>query len=131
MTKQTPKEAVRSYCTGCLGLSRWDRDMIEDCQGDQCACGPCPLYPYRMGKRPSLRAFRAHCFQCQGGSREAVIECETEQCPCHPYRLGKNPALTGKVRGASLMRKQQQNGPGRAVLRPESIFSGQGISEHG
>ena len=131
MTKLTPKEAIRSYCTGCLGLSRRDRDMIEDCQGDRAGNGACPLYPYRMGKRPSLRAFRAHCFQCQGGSREAVIECETEHCPCHPYRLGKNPALTGKVRGASLIRKYRKMVTGGAFKQPESIFSGQGISEHG
>ena len=131
MTKQTPKEAVRSYCSHCLGMSQWNHKMVEDCQGDQAMNGACPLYPYRMGGRVSLRAFRAHCLQCQGGSREAVIDCNVTRCPCYPYRLGRNPALTGILRGASLTRNHQQRGRGGRFSRPESIFSGRGIPGHG
>lgn len=121
------KEAVRSYCSQCPGMSRWDHKMVEDCQGDQAMNGACPLYPYRMGGRVSLRAFRSHCFQCQGGSREAVIDCNVAHCPCFPYRLGKNPARRGLGRSAEHMRKLRES----AVLKPESIFSGRGIPGHG
>jgi hypothetical protein len=35
MTKYTPKEACRKFCTQCLGLKRFDSAEIAGCQGDQ------------------------------------------------------------------------------------------------
>ena len=123
----TPKEAIRSYCSQCLGMNQWNHKLVEDCQGDQAMNGACPLYPYRMGRRVSLRAFRAHCLQCQGGSREAVIDCNVTSCPCYPYRLGKNPARKGLGHSAEFMQKVR----GQGFERQESIFPGRGIPGHG
>ena len=100
--KLTPKQAAHSFCIQCLGLRQFHAKAVEACQGDQCACGPCPLYPYRMGKRIRLKVFRAHCLFCMGGNRALVPECETTGCPLYPYRMGRNPALTGKRKGGIL-----------------------------
>lgn len=94
--KLTPRESVKAYCIQCLGLIQFNQKAIEDCQGDRAANGACPLYPYRLGKRPSVKVFRQYCLYCQGGSKEAVADCIVKDCPCYPYRYGKNPALIGK-----------------------------------
>ena len=99
--KYTPKEACKKFCVQCLGLKRFDAEAIEDCQGDQAACWPCPLHPYRMGKRISVKMFRAHCLYCMGGNRDSVRDCETGGCELHPYRFGTNPARTGKINRGS------------------------------
>jgi len=98
-----------------------------DCQGNTAYLESCPLFPYRMGKRISVKVFRAFCLQCMGGNRDFVRECETVSCPIYPYRMGKNPALTGQVRGASLMRKYSKNGDGGRFNLPESTFTGEAI----
>ena len=98
-----PKEAVRAYCTQCLGLSRWNREAIDDCQGDKAANGACPFYQFRMDRRVSVKTFRHYCLYCTGGDREYIRECPAITCPCYPYRLGKNPTITGrKPSGATL-----------------------------
>jgi len=97
-SKYTPKAACRKICIQCLGMARFDAAAIEDCQGDQAANGACPLYPYRMGRRISVKVFRAHCLCCMGGNRVLVSECETFDCELHPYRIGKNPAMAGRDR---------------------------------
>ena len=38
-----------------------------------------------------LRAIRAKCLDCCGGSPAEVRECEITHCDLHPYRMGKNP----------------------------------------
>jgi hypothetical protein len=38
-----------------------------------------------------LKAIKAHCLDCSGGSRKEVQGCEIADCPLYPYRLGKNP----------------------------------------
>ena len=93
--KLSPMDAVRAYCTQCLGMTRWNEKEVEDCQGDQAACGPCPFYPYRLGKRPTMKTFRKLCLDCTQGDREYVRECPATFCPCYPYRMGSNPALIG------------------------------------
>ena len=95
-TKYTPKEACKQFCIQCLGMTRFDSILIQDCQGDQAANGPCPLYPYRMGKRVSVKIFREHCMYCMGNNRALVSRCDTTGCELHPYRMGKNPAMKGK-----------------------------------
>ena len=36
-----------------------------------------------------LKAIRAKCLDCSGGSRAGVDACEVTGCPLWPYRLGK------------------------------------------
>jgi len=94
--KLQPKQAIRAYCTQCLGMSQFNTETVRDCQGDESMMGPCALFSYRLGKRPSVKVFREFCLDCMGGSKAYVKDCETEDCECHPYRMGKNPALVGK-----------------------------------
>ncbi len=42
---ETPIKAIRKYCIECSG---YQLKEIRDC-----TCTECPLYPYRMGTRPS------------------------------------------------------------------------------
>lgn len=39
-----------------------------------------------------LKAIRAKCLDCCGGSANEVKLCEIEDCPLFPYRFGKRPA---------------------------------------
>lgn len=105
MVKLTPSGAAKAQCRECLGLERFDRNEIENCKGDTCHAGPCPLFPYRLGKRPPVKVFRAFCLQCMGGSAPLVRECETVTCPVHPYRMGNNPSRAGQGRDAAHMLK--------------------------
>jgi len=79
-----------------LGLKQFNAEQVKDCEGDQALNGPCAFYPYRLGKRPTVKVFRAFCLDCMCGYSESVKECTVEKCECYPYRQGKNPALTGK-----------------------------------
>lgn len=117
--KLTPKEAIRAYCQQCLGMKQFNTEMVKDCQGDTALNGACPFYPYRMGKRPSVKVFRKYCLYCQGGSRENVLKCPVESCPAYPYRMGKNQARQGI--GGNIRQVVRESGK----LRPESIFSEQ------
>lgn len=38
-----------------------------------------------------LKAIRAKCVDCCGGSKSYVATCGIPDCPLYPYRLGKNP----------------------------------------
>ena len=115
--KFSPKNAIRSYCSQCLGLKQWNHKEVEDCQGDTALNGACLFYPYRLGKRPSVRAFRKYCLYCQGGSREAVSDCPTVSCPVYPYRMGRNPARSGMGGNIHQVARELE------VLRQDSIFS--------
>ena len=117
--KWTPMEAVRVYCTQCLGMTQWNREKIQDCEGDQATNGACPFFPYRMGKRPGVSVFRKYCLYCTCGDRAYVSECPAEKCPAYPYRFGHNPAKKGQGHNAELMQKVRG-----AIKKPlESIFS--------
>ncbi len=120
--KLTPKETIRAYCTYCLGMKQFNKEVVRNCQGDQAYTGPCSLFPYRLGKRISVKVFRAFCLQCMGGNRDLVRECETVTCSVHSYRMGKNPSLVGQVRGASLARKPLKVVVGGQFQRQFSIF---------
>jgi len=78
-------------------MSRWSRESIDDCQGDQAANGACPFYPYRMGRRPPIQIFQRYCLYCAGGDREYVRECPATSCPAYPYRFGTNPKRGGLI----------------------------------
>lgn len=94
-----PMRVVRSVCSDCLGLSQFNRSEIENCSGDQSRNGGCAFFPYRLGKRVSVKVFRKYCLQCASGSSDYVSECPTVGCQLYPYRFGKNPSLTGKRKG--------------------------------
>ena len=38
-----------------------------------------------------VKAIRAFCLECCGGSSAEVRECTSSNCPLKPFRLGKNP----------------------------------------
>ena len=42
-----------------------------------------------------LRAIRAKCLDCCGGSEKEVRECRIVACALFPYRMGHNPNRTG------------------------------------
>lgn len=119
--KLQPAQAIRAYCTQCLGLNRWNREIIADCQGDQASCGPCPFYANRLGKRVSVKVFRRYCLQCTGGDRSYIEECPTVSFPCYPYRRGTNPALKGK-RKSPFVRKRLEPCRDEAKIDQVSIF---------
>lgn len=92
----TPKEATRQVCIDCLGLNQFNSKKIDDCQGDTAQNGACPIYPYRMGKRISVKTIRKYCLYCQSGKSQSVADCTTAKCSFHGYRFGKNPACAGR-----------------------------------
>ena len=52
--KHRPLKAIRTYCVekcqaGCAG-------EVPDCQGNKAVLGPCPAFPFRMGKNPNITA---------------------------------------------------------------------------
>lgn len=106
--KLFPAQAVRACCAGCLGLPQWNRAQIEACEGDKAHAGPCPIFPYRLGRRIQVKVFRRYCFHCTNGDRAYVADCPTKGCPVHPYRHGRNPALTGKGCASALLLWQQK-----------------------
>lgn len=38
-----------------------------------------------------VKAIRAFCLECSGGSTYEVKWCPREVCPLYPFRMGKNP----------------------------------------
>ena len=130
--KLTPSQTVRAQCVECLGLMRWDRGIIKNCQGNTCLTGQCPLYPYRMGKRISVKVFRRFCLHCMGGQVRLVAECPSVNCKIYPYRMGRNPSLIGIGRGGNTagieaLRKYAQNRRVSVKSRRESMTAGHGI----
>jgi len=121
--KLAPKDAIRSYCTQCLGLKQFNAEQVKDCEGDQALNGPCAFFPYRLGKRPSVKVFRKFCLDCMCDDREAVRECQTEACSCHPYRFGKNPAKKGQGANLERMKVVRES----VKKRQNPFFSGQDI----
>lgn len=41
----------------------------------------------------AIKAIRAKCLDCSGGSSAEVKACELTHCPLHKFRLGKNPNI--------------------------------------
>ena len=96
MDKLKPKDAICSYCTQCLGLKQFKFEAINGCQGAKLPDGPCPFYPFRLGRRAPIKVIREFCLDCMCHDLKSVRECPAKNCECYPYRLGKNPALKGK-----------------------------------
>jgi len=118
--KLTPTQTVKAHCQECLGLNQFNRAEIENCQGDTCFTGPCPSFPYRLGKRAPVKVFRQFCIHCIGGQAHLVPDCLSIGCKCHPYRMGKNPALIGKRRLPDTLKVYNQNARDVAKYRQES-----------
>lgn len=99
---KTPIKTIRAYCLSCCGDSSREASL--------CACVKCSLYPYRLGKRPAkdavyegpaltpIKAIRARCLDCSGGSAHDVKNCFLAGCALQPYRLGKNPNISAESR---------------------------------
>jgi len=41
-----------------------------------------------------VKAIRAFCLDCCGGSASDVKDCTSKMCPLKPFRFGKNPYRT-------------------------------------
>lgn len=41
--------------------------------------------------RNPVKAIRAHCIECSGGSPKAVGDCPSAQCALFDFRMGRNP----------------------------------------
>ena len=76
-----------------------------------------------------VRAIRAKCLECQGGSRKAVRNCATD-CSLRPYRMGRNPARAGIGPGAgprsSSISEKHHSRVGSSSSRIDSAGDGQG-----
>ncbi|HDQ40480.1 MAG TPA: hypothetical protein ENN39_05550 [Desulfonatronum sp.] len=71
----------------------------------------------RVHRNP-LRAIRAKCLECCGGSPKEVRLCSDVSCALHPFRKGQNPFVRckkGKV-AASLAKDQRKAGPRETQL---------------
>jgi hypothetical protein len=95
MKQLSPRRVVCLQCSACLGFMRWDRSEVEKCKGDTCKTGLCPFYPFRLGKRIPVKAFRFFCIHCMGGQSGLIIDCPSTACKVYPYRMGKNPSRLG------------------------------------
>lgn len=45
----------------------------------------------RTPHRNPVKAIRAHCLACRGGSPKAVAECPSADCALFDFRMGRNP----------------------------------------
>lgn len=54
-----------------------------------------------------IKAIRANCVDCVGGSERLVRECAASRCPLWPFRMGKNPwdSRTGVSRPTEHLRR--------------------------
>ena len=49
--------------------------------------------PIERGIKSPIKAIRAHCIECCGGSHHEVKLCQITKCPLHAFRFGKNPHI--------------------------------------
>lgn len=52
--KHRPLKTIRTYCVE--ECQAGNQGQADDCQGDTAAAGPCPVFPFRMGKSPNVTA---------------------------------------------------------------------------
>ena len=52
--KHRPLKTIRAYCVE--ECQAGNQGQVDDCQGDTAAAGPCPAFPFRMGKSPNVTA---------------------------------------------------------------------------
>ena len=92
MKRLTPVKAIRQRCLDCPPDNRND---VRNCENKDCQ-----LYPYRMGKRPTIKgkrpllSIRKYCVNfCCLGSFNEVKFCPSSDCSLYFYRFGKRPVL--------------------------------------
>jgi hypothetical protein len=81
-----------------------------------------------------MKAIRAKCLDCSGGSSSEVRLCEIEDCPLYPWRFGKRPqtvarrAVLAADRAATRAAgaTTQETGSEVAARRQGLLFSGPG-----
>ena len=93
----TPNETVKAFCIECLGLKQYNRSEIKNCRGDTCING-CAFFPYRLGKRITVKVFKKFCTECMNGQEGLIPECPATKCKIYQYRFGKSPAHQKIVR---------------------------------
>lgn len=100
-----PLRAIRLNCLGCSETLKAVRDREAP---------ECPLFPYRMGRRPLDRphrpvgAIRAYCLECCDGKSKSVLWCTCDglhSTPCHlwVYRFGCRPRRVRARYGPALI----------------------------
>jgi len=96
ITTATPIRSIRAYCLDCTG---GERATVRNCSYTWC-----PLYPYRMGKRPPkgtaatpMKTIRKQCMECCSGVPSEVRKCPAGACSIHRYRFGRKVAATGEL----------------------------------
>lgn len=55
-----------------------------------------------------LRAIRAKCLDCSGGSWTEVRNCPSQECELWPFRMGKNPFRKRKKLSEAHLQKLQE-----------------------
>ncbi len=60
-----------------------NRDTIMETKAELHALGFEPV--------PVLKAIRAKCLDCSGGSHAEVADCLVKSCALYPFRMGRNP----------------------------------------
>ena len=50
--KHRPLKAIRTFCLE--ECQAGNQGQVEGCQGDTAAAGPCPAWPFRLGKSPNV-----------------------------------------------------------------------------
>lgn len=105
LNTKTPMKAIRQACLDCAG----GPSGVRECQGNKLSDGPCPFYPFRLGKgRPSLKLIRKPCLYCMGESPKLVRDCRSATtCALHVYHLGTNPKRAAVKRGFSTRIKEK------------------------
>lgn len=107
----SPLEAVKAHCRWCCN----DQHPRELCVSEKC-----PLFLFRTGRAVAgisrLKAIRARCKDCAGGSLVDVRTC-TVLCPLRPFRMGTNENYGAELRAGRSARararreKTRQYGP--------------------
>ena len=57
-----------------------------------------------------MKAIRAKCIDCMGGSQKEVHLCPSTNCTLYPYRYGKNPVGFKKVTSVGPFLKRIESG---------------------
>jgi len=127
---KSPLKTIRAYCLTCCGQSYSE---VKACTCGELTISPgdamesCPLFPYRLGHRPSvapmrpLRAIRAKCLDCypEGAWSGA---CEVEKCLLYAFRMGHHPGRVGKgPRKSSFLSRRPQGEGGVSENAPLGV----------
>ena len=53
--QHSPIRACKKYCHDqCQAGAAPGSDEVRNCQGDKALLGPCPVFPYRLGRNPNI-----------------------------------------------------------------------------